>query len=477
MRDAHPFRRRVLWILLLNAVLILIPLSGIYFINLGNSQALQQRAMILRNCNASITKIVSYVTSRDAIATVPVLAPYQRIILIGPAERADSGWRENPGFEWRGAPFDSLAGAFLPRVEAPALTREAIVSRLQKYFDRPAGASGIIDYRFMYSVMPIAWGGGAGASILLFDKSDLMRTNALNKIVLAFVSLVSGLIAVAVSIVYYRLFMRPLFSLTRQARALSDHDHAAPDLFPLRNRKDEIGQLSRAFYQTASALIGRKEAVETFTSDVLHELKNPLTAIRNGVEILEQAGPAGKNTDAREILGLISREAGRIDKLLYDIRELSVYEERPKEEESCRPEEVIREAVTLYRDQGVAAVIRSARRHTLPLPREKFGCIVKNLLDNAVDFSPARGSVTVMYEPKDDGATLTVSDRGRGIPDSEKRRIFQRFYSNRTGEESRGLHSGLGLAIVAAILKSYGAVIDCLENPPSGSRFVVTFKN
>lgn len=473
----EPFRRRVFWILILNTVLILIPLSGFYFIQLGSNQALQQRAMILKNCNESITKIVRYVTSTEAINTVPVLAPYQRVILIGPREEADSLWQENPGFQWRLTPFDALLRLFPKWNEKPDLEREEIVSRLSKYFSLGEGKTGIINYRYLYSVLPIEWGGGRGVSIFLFDKSDLMQTDRLNKIILAFVTLLSALIAALVSYVYYRLFMRPLFVLTSQARALASQGSVG--LFSLRKRKDEIGQLSQAFYQSTQDLIGRKEAVENFTSDVLHELKNPLTAIRNGVEILQEANRIRGNLEAQELLNLISRETGRIDKLLYDIKELSVYQEEPSTTESCVPQELILEIAALYQDRGIITEIHADPDHILPLPREKLGCIVKNLLDNALDFSPVVGSVTVAYTQdswgRARGGVLTVSDQGKGIPADEKSRIFSRFYSHRTGDAAKGLHSGLGLAIVAGILKTYRATIDCYDNIPSGCRFVVTF--
>jgi signal transduction histidine kinase len=161
---------------------------------------------------------------------------------------------------------------------------------------------------------------------------------------------------------------------------------------------------------------------------------------------------------------------------LYDIKELSVYEERLNEGESCRPEAVIREAAALYRDQGVRTIINAAPGHSLSLSREKLGCVVKNLLDNAVDFSPAHDSVTVDYRETAAGAILTVSDRGPGIPDAEKHRIFERFYTSRLGAAASGLHSGLGLAITARILETAGASIACCDNAPTGCRFVVTFR-
>jgi signal transduction histidine kinase len=476
MMNINPLRSRVLWILVLNVILILIPISGFYFIYLGNYQSLQQRTMNLYNCNYSITKLINYINSEEARHSIPVLAPYQRVILVINIQILDSEWQSNPDFRQTDPFFAFVAGAFLKEIPPPDLKQKEILTRLSGYINSKTGKMGIIDYRFMYSVLPYYRNGQlAGSSVLLFDKSDIMRTNTLNKIMLAFISVVSVIIAVVISLIYYRLFIKPLFDLTKEARALRDEDGMAPDSFPLRRRKDEIGQLSQAFYQSSRELIDRKESVESFTGDVLHELKNPLTAIRNGVEILEQINNARGNVETGEILKIISRESGRIEKLLYDIKELSLYENQPTSAERCRPEEVIKEVASMYGEHGVRLVFKTKSGRSLALPREKLGCILKNLVDNAIDFSPAFGSVTIAYEQSDDSSRLIVSDLGKGIPDDEKRRVFERFYSNRAGTEAVGLHSGLGLSIVNNILKSYNYSIQCLDNQPSGCRFIITF--
>ena len=470
------FQTRAIWILILNTILILIPISGFYFIYLGNYQSLHQRTMNLYNCNNSIANIINYINSEEAIYTIPVLAPYQRVIIAENEYITDSKWQSNPDFKQKDPFFSFIAGNFLKDITPPDLKLEDILIRLSKYIDSKVSKIGIIDYRFMYSVKPFYRNGKiSGISILLFDKSDIMQTTKLNKIILLFISIVSGIIAVIISIVYYYLFIKPLFNLTEEALALKNFDNISSDIFPLRKRKDEIGQLSQAFYISTSELIKKRELIESYTNDILHELKNPLTAIRNGVEILESKYNPEDKSETGEIIKIISHESGRIEKLLYEIKELSFYENQQSIKEYCNPEEVIKEVALMYREHGVKLNIKAKPGKSILLPKEKLGCILKNLIDNAIDFSPGFGSVTVTYEHLNDSAKLIISDLGKGIPDEEKQKVFERFYSNRKSPKMPGLHSGLGLSIVYKILQVYNYSIRCYDNKPSGCCFEITF--
>ena len=83
--------------------------------------------------------------------------------------------------------------------------------------------------------------------------------------------------------------------------------------------------------------------------------------------------------------------------------------------------------------------------------------------------------MTIFYKQLNNSSKLIISDLGRGIPDNEKQKVFKRFYSHRTGSETLGLHSGLGLSIVYKILQTYNYSIHCYDNTPSGSCFEITF--
>jgi signal transduction histidine kinase len=472
-----PFGSKAPWIFFMNALLVFIPISGLFFISLNNSQALRQRTMYLTRFNNGLVGAINYASSEEAIHSLPILAPYQRAIVVSKGFIADSGWRPNGEFEQPNPVYSLAAAALAKKYPPPALGRDEILERLSGYVDAGIKKTGIIDFRFMYSVLPFARDDDiSGSSILLFDKSDIMMANSLNKAALLLISVFSGTIALFISALYFRMFVKPLSELAREARSLGGREASSADIFPLRGRGDEIGQLSLALYQSATELIRRKEAVESFAADVLHELKNPLTAIRNGVEILEKENEAEGGAETSEILKIISRESGRIERLLFDIKELSAFEDRPRSAESCEPVETIRETASLYGERGVRVEIDEGSPFPVGMPREELARILRNLLDNAVDFSPGFGSVAIALRREGDSAVLSVSDSGKGIPDGEKDKIFGRFYSNRSGRETSGLHSGLGLSIVARIIQSHGYSIRCFDNSPTGSIFEIRFR-
>lgn len=476
MRKPNIFSSRVLWILILNGILIIIPISGFYFIQVGNSQAVHQRTMDLLNLNQVIADALKLEPPDSIIFEAPVLGPYMRILIVENKQIKDSGWLSNPAYIKTNYYFTFLSEILSIKIDPPDLKKTEILSRLSIYTESKSRKLGIINYRFMYSVIPYNTDSGkTGTSVVLIDKADIQQNTKLNKIILLLIFLISCVIAIVISVIYYFLFIKPLFILTNEALEIKKLEKMELKIFALKNRKDEIGQLSKAFYQSTSELFRKKELVESFTSDVLHELKNPLTAIRTCVELLEKKLNSRNDQSTSDLLEIIARESGRIEKLLYDIKELSLYEIQKDNHEECHPVNVIKEIASLYAEQGVRLLLDVNQKHTIAIPAEKLACILKNLLDNAIDFSPQYGSITIAYNHTNKVSTLTVSDQGSGIPNSEKAKVFKRFYSNRSNTQQKGLHSGLGLSIVKKILDGYQHPISLSDNKPTGCCFEITF--
>ena len=173
----------------------------------------------------------------------------------------------------------------------------------------------------------------------------------------------------------------------------------------------------------------------------------------------------------------MAEESGRMEKLLFEIRELSFYENQTINEEFCQPHKIIPEICSLYKHRQIKISIKAASEHQILLPADKFVRVLKNLLDNAVDFSPMIAAVSVNYQQDKQGGILIVADQGEGISNAEKSKIFDRFYSSRSASEAKNLHSGLGLSIVKNILQTYNYSISCYDNQPTGACFEIRFFN
>jgi two-component system sensor histidine kinase ChvG len=238
------------------------------------------------------------------------------------------------------------------------------------------------------------------------------------------------------------------------------------DLPDFSRRKDEIGELGRAFTAMTTALYDRLDAIESFAADVSHEIKNPLTSIRSAAEIL----PLAKDDERRaRLISVIQHDVRRLDRLVTDISNASRLDAELAREDLARidlermlsdlcaaqmgdGETPARAEVRLHADGDL-----TVRGHEGPLSR-----VFINLIENAVTFSPEGGVVRVrarrMAGPHG-RVVVTVEDEGPGIPAENLETIFDRFYTERPAGAAFGGHSGLGLAIARQIVTAHGGQI------------------
>lgn len=249
----------------------------------------------------------------------------------------------------------------------------------------------------------------------------------------------------------------------------------------LPNRRDEIGGLARALADMTVALRQRIDATEAFAADVAHELKNPLASLRSAVEAL---GSVRDKAARAQLFALIDQDVRRIDRLITDISAASRLEAELSRE---KPQAVdlgelvagmtsARMAVGPWR-QGVQLDLDTpAAGATMVLADpDRLSQVVSNLVDNALSFSPADGVIDVRVRRKGGMVELTITDSGPGIPAESRDAIFERFYSERPGDEAYGGHSGLGLSIARAIIEAMDGRIRVSERPNGqpGARFHV----
>lgn len=216
-------------------------------------------------------------------------------------------------------------------------------------------------------------------------------------------------------------------------------------------------------------------AQQAFVADAAHELRSPLTALRLQLQLLD-----GANDEAtrRQALGRLTAGVDRAIHLVEQLLTLA----RNEPEGVRQPLQPLRldEAVRL----GIADAHPFAQSRGTELSLEDVGevrvegdaaalrILVRNLVDNAVRYSPAGGRVEVRVGVQPQGATLQVDDAGPGIPAAERARAFDRFH-RREGSQQGG--SGLGLAIVKAIADRHRATVQLGDSPAGGLRVSVNF--
>ena len=249
------------------------------------------------------------------------------------------------------------------------------------------------------------------------------------------------------------------------------------------NRDDEIGELAESLSAMTRALYDRIDAIERFAADVAHELKNPITSLRSAVEMLERT----KDGDNRErLVQVIRNDLKRIDRLITDISDASRLDAELSRAHS-HPVDVgrlLQTLVTIYgamdmpRGIHVEVARESAKPAIVQGMDERLGQVFRNLIDNAISFSPDGGRVRVAAQVNGSVVRAIVEDDGPGIPDGDLERIFDRFYTERPVEHGFGKNSGLGLAIARQIVASHGGRIWAenradVQGSRIGARFTV----
>lgn len=245
---------------------------------------------------------------------------------------------------------------------------------------------------------------------------------------------------------------RALGTLGAYARAVTKGERVAPpDL-----GRNEIGELGRALATMRERLDG-KQYVEQYVQTLAHEMKGPLAAIRAAVEIVQDA-PDGP--ERARFLANIEGQGARLSAMIDKMLALAAVESRQALE---APQPV--DLVELAEEAVQAIEPRLARRglhvlHALPAramvsgDRFLLAHAVANLLENAVDFSPADGAIELALDEDAGRWRLQLSDRGPGFPDFASERVFERFYSLPRPDGARS--SGLGLNLVREVAQLHG---------------------
>ncbi len=248
-------------------------------------------------------------------------------------------------------------------------------------------------------------------------------------------------------------------------------------------RGDEIGDLSDSLHAMTEALWARLDAIEAFAADVAHEIKNPLTSLRSAVETVARVEDPEQQ---KRLMSIILDDVQRLDRLISDISDAS----RLDAELSRAEMESVDVAALLSALVALQEAVERAdapRFHldvldhqdlSVPGIEGRLGQVFRNLISNAVTFSPPGGTIRLSAQRQGGEVVVTVSDEGPGIPEGKLEAVFQRFYTERPAGEKFGTHSGLGLSISKQIVEAHGGTIEAQNRHDDsdrvcGARFVV----
>jgi len=260
---------------------------------------------------------------------------------------------------------------------------------------------------------------------------------------------------------------RPLSRLSRAARRIVSGERGVD--VPV-GGGGEIGDLSRAFATMTERLDGRMRYISEFTADVAHELKSPLTSIRGAAELLGEGAADDPEARAR-FLANIELDAERLDRLVVRLLELSRLDSSQEPMEPFDVGAVVDRVVarTHSEEQPVEVHWHTPVRRWSGRERDVERALL-NLVENGLRFSEFGVPVEVHVRQVPEGRlAIEVRDHGPGVPEADRQRIFERFFT--TDADRSG--TGLGLAIVRSVAEAHGGGVELESQPDGGALFRV----
>jgi two-component system sensor histidine kinase ChvG len=332
-------------------------------------------------------------------------------------------------------------------------------------------------FRAVLGALVLSTNGGEIDAVLRNERRIVLLTFA-----------VAGLVTILLAIALAGHIAEPVRRLAAAAELVRRGVNNRVEIPDFTFRRDEIGHLSGALRDMTQALYNRIDAIDAFAADVSHELKNPLTSLRSAVETFRYA----KTDEQRQrLIAIINADVRRLDRLISDISDASRLDAELARAKAG-PVDVRRLLAAVVglanevRQPGEARIVLQvsapstnldpATAFTVVGHDNRLGQVVRNLIDNALSFSPPDSRVTVHLRRRGDWVEFRVDDEGPGISPDNLERVFQRFYTDRP-EGSFGKNSGLGLSISRQIVEAQRGTIHAenrLGGPgPDGKRAIL----
>jgi heavy metal sensor kinase len=272
---------------------------------------------------------------------------------------------------------------------------------------------------------------------------------------------------------------RPLATILQTTARL--HPDNLSERLPLRGSGDELDQLSATMNGMLDGLAAHLEQQRSFVANAAHELRSPLTAMRTAVEVALERDRS--TAEYRELLTDTIEECIGLGNLINHLLLLAEGDAGLLHADGeVRLDQLVQRSVDMFQgiaeQRGVTLIAEASKPVLVPGNRVHLREVIHNLVDNALKFTPAGGSVKVEVNapPDASGVQLRVCDTGSGIPEDDLPKVFERFYrADKSRQRSQPIGgNGLGLSICQAIVRSYGGEINIASTLGKGTTVTVS---
>ncbi|MDA9710235.1 HAMP domain-containing histidine kinase [Candidatus Pelagibacter sp.] len=277
-----------------------------------------------------------------------------------------------------------------------------------------------------------------------------------------------GIVILIFSYVLNRYFLKPIQNIVNYTNKIKNKEHKKINIDNLKLRNDELGLLSKSLDDMTLELQKRISHAETFSTDLVHEIRNPLASLKSASEILSDT----KDTNERlKLINILSHDVQRIERLITDYSQILKDEVALSNEKfkkiDLNPiiQSVVDDYNNLYQTKrGINISFSDDGNNSYHINgiENRIEQIVANLLDNAISFSDDDQCINVKISKNSNKQIIiNILDEGPGFKEKDTSKIFKRFYSNRP--DKFGQHSGLGLNIVKNLTDLHNASIIALN--------------
>ncbi len=302
--------------------------------------------------------------------------------------------------------------------------------------------------------------------VVLIKYKLLLNNNELARQSLNFFNffLLFIVVTILLSFIFLRGLITPLSLLTKITVLERDKTNKKKLMYP--QRSDEIGILSNQIQLMSNELKSQINQLEKFSSDVAHELKNPLTAIKSSIELLTSKNITNENRS--KLMNNFNKDIDRMNKLISDISHFSktIAEIEIENFELINVNKFLKEnfGENSINKKNIKILLQTDNNKNLVLlNKDKFLQVIINLIDNSISIAKNNSNILITSNKKNENfVQIKVYDQGKGIDFKEKDKIFDRFYTDRLND--RDQHSGLGLSISYEIINSFNGSIELTES-------------
>jgi len=279
-----------------------------------------------------------------------------------------------------------------------------------------------------------------------------------------------GIVIFIFSFVLNRYFLKPIKNLVAYTKIIKDKSRKKTNINELKSRNDELGVLSNSLDDMTNELQKRISHAENFSTDLVHEIRNPLTSLKSATEILHETEDQAQRS---KLIDILNHDVQRIERLITDYSQMLKDEVALSKEKMKKinlkliARSVVDDFNNIYEvKRGIKINLNDFNNQEecfISGIENRIEQIIANLLDNSISFSDDNQKISVeIYKNENEKVVLRVVDEGKGFKETTTKKIFDRFYTNRP--DNFGEHSGLGLNIVKNLVDLHSATIIASNN-------------